>query len=205
MIKVFLQLIILCLTITSCSTTFNKQQFKKFNSKQFNGNLLKTNGYYFYKTNLNRYKNFVVNGSEFTPTDSILKTSITGMLFYKNNNVYVIQNYFDGLTHDNPKSLNIAQSKLEKHIDTFKLKTIDLKKNHISTLGKYIIKNDTITIQYFRHQRGNRLLNELKGVLNNDNQFRIFQIKKFNIPVLGVFKTKPDIYSINQEYSFKAY
>ncbi|TPN86283.1 hypothetical protein [Aquimarina algicola] len=187
--------------LTSCfSTTFNKRKFKKFNPPQSQNKLIKKNGYYFYETEVQRYYNWVPNGSGANPTDSILTKIIRGILFYDNSKVYVT-NYFDGLKYDDKKSLEIAQKKLEKRIYEFGLKTIDKEKTHISTLGKYAIHNDTITIQYFRFSSGDRYLTELKGTLKENESFNLFQ----KIDFYGSLFEKPKSKMINMDYTFKEY
>jgi len=186
MTKYLLTITISSILLTSCfHITYNKSRFKKFDPIQSQNDLIRKNGYYFYETEIYRYDNYIKSSksNEFFPTDSILKKSITGMIFYKKN------------------SLKIAQSNLEKRIDTYDLKTIDEKENHISTLGKYSLQNDTITIQYFRFSQGDRYLTQLKGTLIDDNSFNIFQrIDYYN----SLFK-KPKLEVENITYSFNKY
>ena len=204
MIKYILITSLASLLFTSCiSITYNKRKFKKFIPIQSQDQLIKKNGYYFYETEIYRYDNYVKSKEDnsFHPTDSILKKSATGMIFYDSNKVYVMMNYFDGLKHDEENSLKIALNKLEKRIDKFNLTTIDKRKNHISTLGKYETKNDTITIQYFRFSQGDRYLTELKGVINDSNSFKLFQRVDFSSSLF----TKPKPKIKNMTYKFNQY
>ncbi len=122
------------------------------------------------------------------------------MIFYDNNKIYVM-NYFDGLKFDEKNSLKVALDKLEKRIDEFDLKKIDKRENHISTLGKYSIQNDTITIQYFRFSQGDRYLTELKGALIDINSFNIFQRIDYSSSLLK----KPKLKLKNMTYNFNNY
>jgi len=198
MTKKFLIICLALFLVSAClSTTYHKKKFKKFNPRQTQNHLIKKNGYYFYETEICRYSNFIKpERGAIYPTDSILKTAITGILFYNNNKVY-ITSYFDGLEHKKANSLQVAQNKLENRIHKFDLKTIDKKNTHISTLGKYAIHQDTITIQYFRFSHG-----EFKGILNtNNNSFNLFQKTDFNTSLFA--KSKPK--KINRSYRFKKY
>jgi len=189
------KILIICLAlflVSAClSTTYHKKKFKKFNPRQTQNHLIKKNGYYFYETEICRYSNFIKpERGAIYPTDSILKTAITGILFYNNNKVY-ITSYFDGLEHKKANSLQVAQK--ATHL---------LKNTHISTLGKYAIHQDTITIQYFRFSHGDRYLSEFKGILNtNNNSFNLFQKTDFNTSLFA--KSKPK--KINRSYRFKKY
>jgi hypothetical protein len=203
MITNICKITILILFLTSCSVTYHKKEFKKFDETQSQNHLIKKNGYYYFEKELYKKHNYVPFGTGVIPTDSTLTKSIRGILFYENSKVYITMSDFDGINKQG-NSLKIAQNKLEKRIEEFDLKTIDKKENLISNLGKYSIHNDTITIQYYRHLSGNRLLTELKGVFLSYEQFILFQRKNYQIPTFG-FKTKPKIYKISNNYKFKEY
>jgi hypothetical protein len=191
----------LVLLLNSCGTTYNKSEFRKFEKNQSQNDLVKKNGYYFAERNSFVYEN---STGEYSATDSIIVKSITGIIFYKNGKIYVNSGYSYKIKNQE-NTLKIAQEKFEKDIDKFNLKTIDREKTHISTLGKYSIQNDTITICFFRFSQGDRLLTELKGKINKDSELDMFQRKNFQRTTFGIFKTKPEIYKISKKYRFKEY
>jgi len=173
------------------------------NSKMPNlkNNEVEKNGYYFSERNSFIYEN---SNGDYSATDSIKVKSITGIIFYKDGKVYVKTGYsYKMKNHEN--TLEIAQEEFERYVNEFNIKTIDKEKTHISTLGKYSIQNDTITIYYFRHLQGDRLLTELKGKINKNNEFDMFQRKDFQRTGFWIFKTKPEIYKISEKYRFKEY
>ena len=201
MINNILKTLFLVLLLNSCGITYNKSEFRKFKKTQSQNDLVKKNGYYF--SERIGFINENSNG-EYSATDSIKVKSITGIIFYKDGKVYVNSGYsYRMKNHEN--TLKIAQEKFEKDVNEFNLKTIDKEKTHISTLGKYSIENDTITIYYFRPSQGDRLLTELKGKINKNNEFDMFQRKNFQRTGFWIFKTKREIYKISEKYRFKKY
>ncbi len=166
---------------------------------QSQNHLLKKNGYYFYETGVYRHNNYVPYGTGAVPLDSTRIKVIDEIIFYENAKVY-ITNHFDGLLFEKENSLEVAQEKLENRIDAYNLKGIDTMNTHISTLGKYEISNDTITIQYFRFSFGDRFLTEVKGILKDSNNFHLFERTDFSNSW-----SKPKPYAINKKYTFKEY
>ncbi|MGV0947057.1 hypothetical protein ACTS91_05280 [Empedobacter falsenii] len=183
MLKKILFLFIGMLIINSCTPLYNKKYLIKGDYPKIT-NHIETNGYY--------YRQYEKDGG------------IT-MLVLLNNGIAHIPNTGYGINDcGSPVDLECDIRIKEEQLVKFSNMKIDTDKQSNANIflwnwGKYEIKNDTITIQWFYNIHGRLFLAEEKGKIINSKSIHFFNSKSY------YSKKSQSGKSINNLYEFKPF
>lgn len=122
-------------------------------------------------------------------------------VFLNNGYMYYVQNGFGNKCDGNIATIDCSIQKSEKMLNEQMDIFLDTSKQRTSNIflwnwGKYNIRNDIITIQYFYNVFGNYYLIEEKGKVIDSSSIHLFYRKNY--------RDKRDVL-INETYLFKEY
>lgn len=179
--------VIMLISVSCLGQRYNKDKYR-FNYK-ININEINVNGYY--------YSIYELNKDYHKEKGHFIKMRV----FLNNGYTYLVKNGFGNECGDTISidcAIKMSEFMLDKNINYF-LKNTDKQTNanyHLENWGKYDIKNDTITIQWYYNHHGRYFLAEEKGVIKDSNSFKLIHFKDY--------QSKKDTIS-DEFYQFKQY
>lgn len=180
-------LVIMLINASCIAQRYNKDKYK-FNHK-ISIDQINVNGYYYSIYNLD--KDYHKEKGYF----------IKMRVFLNNGYTYFVKNGFGNQCGDTISidcAIKMSEFMFKKNTKSL-LKNTDRQTNanyHLENWGKYDIKNDTITIQWYYNHHGRYFLAEEKGIVKDFNSFQLISFKDY--------RTQKDTVS-NEFYQFQKY
>lgn len=172
MVKYYTIFVIMLINMSCLGQRYNKDKYKfdyKINIDQIN-----VRGYY--------YSIYKLDKDYHREKGHFIKMRV----FLNNGYTYFVKNGFGNQCGDTITincAIKMSEFMLKKNIKNF-LKNTNKQTNanyNLDNWGKYNIKNDTITIQWYYNHHGRYFLAEEKGIIKDFNSFQLISFKDYRI------------------------